>query len=206
MVTGHKTEAVLLDIGGVLLDFDHMKSCRQLAPVCGLAPEEVYKQLFASGLETDFDLGMDSSLFYAEVLARLNISPDKLPFEHFSTVWGAIFAEKPEVTEIVQGLQGSTRLFVLSNTNTIHYSYIEENFAFFQKSFEAQFLSFRLGLRKPDPAIFSSVIDTTGLAPASILYFDDMEEHVEAAKELGIDARLFTSVNIMKAELKSAGL
>ena len=205
LLVEHKVLGVLFDIGGVLLDFDHMKSCTQLAAISGLTPDEVYRRLFKSGLETAFDLGMDSSLFYTEVLTKLNISQEKISIELFSRIWGAIFKERPEVTKIVEELQDSTQLFVLSNTNALHYSYIEEHYPFFS-NFEKQFLSFRLKLRKPDPLIFSSVVDSTGLAPASILYFDDMREHVEAAKEAGINAKLFTSIDAMKTVLRSAGL
>ncbi len=203
-------EAVLFDIGGVLLGFDHMKSCREIAKRMALTPpaltpNEVYERLFASGLETEFDLGLSTDLFYQRAIASLGISTDTLPFDDFVDIWGAIFEEIPEVTQIVAGLKGRARLFILSNTNRVHYSYIVSRFEWF-KEFEARFLSFELGQRKPDRAIFNAVIESTGLAPSSILYFDDISGHVSAAKEAGIEAVLFTTPGAMKAELERAGL
>jgi putative hydrolase of the HAD superfamily len=204
-----KIEGVLFDIGGVLLGFDHMKSCRALAVLSGLEPKEVYKRLFASGLETEFDLGMPSELFYKKALKALEASPktlsqETLPYDRFFEIWGAIFTERVEMRELVAELRGSIRLFILSNTNKAHYSYIEEHFSWF-KGFEC-FLSFELGLRKPDPAIFKAVIDGMGLSPSSILYIDDIEGHVTAAKEAGLEAMLFTTTDALRGVLKEAGL
>lgn len=201
----NKIEGVLFDIGGVLLDFDHMKSCRALGARSGLEPKEVYRRLFKSGLETEFDLGMSSELFYKKALKALGVSPDTISYKAFIEIWGAIFTERVEMRELVAKLRGTTRLFILSNTNAIHYSYIEENFSWF-KEFEASFLSFELGLRKPNPAIFKAVIDGMGLSPSSILYIDDIEGHVTAAKEAGIESMLFTTTEALRTVFKKAGL
>ncbi|MBE9529075.1 MAG: HAD family phosphatase [Proteobacteria bacterium] len=201
-------EGVLFDIGGVLLDFDHMLSCRRIAALAELDYldyKEVYKRLFASGLETEFDLGLPTELFYSRALEALGSSPEAISYEVFIEIWGAIFTERPEMKEIVAELRGNTRRLILSNTNAIHYSYIEEHFSWF-KEFEASFLSFKLGIRKPDPAIFEAVIESTGLTPRSILYIDDIESHVMAAKEAGIEAVLFTTTDALRAVLKEAGL
>jgi putative hydrolase of the HAD superfamily len=50
------------------------------------------------------------------------------------------------------------------------------------------FLSCRLGMLKPDAAIFEAVMDQLGASPAEVLYFDDHPVNVTAARALGIQA------------------
>ena len=85
---------MLFDIGGVLLAFDHMTSCNRLSNLCSLTPAEVYERLFKSGLEREFDLGLDPSVFYSRSLTLLGISPSSLSFSEFQEIWGDIFKRK----------------------------------------------------------------------------------------------------------------
>lgn len=56
--------------------------------------------------------------------------------------------------------------------------------------FDDAFYSYELGLAKPDPAFYATVLDRLGLPAASVLYLDDLPGNVRAARRLGIDARL----------------
>ena len=51
----------------------------------------------------------------------------------------------------------------------------------FRGCFEAFYLSHEIGMRKPDPEIFSFVLENNGLKPGETLFIDDTEEHIESA-------------------------
>ena len=88
----------------------------------------------------------------------------------------------------------------------MHYSFITKSFAYFNDCFEAVFLSYRLKQRKPEPLIFSTIIESTSLPPASILFIDDIPENIGAAKKAGLNTLLYTTTDALVKCLKSVGL
>ncbi len=68
---------------------------------------------------------------------------------------------------------------------------------------DGKFISCEMGLLKTDPNFFKEVIKTLGVLPEEILYLDDSQSKVDAAKKIGIDARLVTSFESMKSELNA---
>jgi glucose-1-phosphatase len=59
--------------------------------------------------------------------------------------------------------------------------------------FEKVYYSCDLGMRKPNPDIFTYVCRENGLNPASTLFIDDSEQHIHGAKEAGLNAVHLTS-------------
>ncbi|MDQ6615033.1 MAG: HAD family phosphatase [Actinomycetota bacterium] len=60
-------------------------------------------------------------------------------------------------------------------------------------AFQPRFFSCDLGAIKPEPAIYRSVIDALGGNPAELVFFDDRDDNVVAAAELGVQAHRFTA-------------
>ncbi|MFQ5465733.1 MAG: HAD family hydrolase [Thermodesulfobacteriota bacterium] len=202
-----RPEGVIFDLGGVILDFDHMVTCRPLAELSGMAPEEVFETVFASGLERLYDKGkITTDEFYAEGLSLLGIPRAELPPERFREAWNRIFTLKADVVDIVRGLRGKTRLFMLSNTNELHWEYAAREHPVLSELFDDIFLSFRLGARKPEPEIFRKVIDAIGIPAKGLFYVDDLAGHVEAARRAGIEGLVFTTPGELAGRLASLGL
>ena len=90
-------------------------------------------------------------------------------------------------------LRGKYMVYLLSNTNSIHWDYVCNN-AFNYRGFrvndyfEETFLSFEMHLAKPDKAIFEKVLHEANLLPEETLFIDDSEANCKAAEELGIHA------------------
>ena len=202
-----RPEGVIFDLGGVILDFDHMLICRPLAELSGMAPEEVFETVFASGLERLYDKGkISTDEFYTEGLSLLGIPRADLPPERFKEVWNGIFTLKDEVVDIIRGLRGKARLFLLSNTNELHWEYAAREYPVLSELFEDVFLSFRLGARKPEPEIFRKVMDSVSIPAERLFYVDDLAGHVEAARGAGIDGLVFTTPEELSGRLASVGL
>jgi putative hydrolase of the HAD superfamily len=85
------------------------------------------------------------------------------------------------------------RIFLLSNTNEIHINefnrYLLETYRLpsLEPFFEKLYLSYEVGLRKPDTQIFEHVLADAALRPESTLFIDDSIQHIQAAAELGIN-------------------
>ena len=120
---------------------------------------------------------------------RLNVSQDKL-----KRAWNSILLDFPkERLRFIQNLSESKkyRLFLLSNTNDLHISWIQQNWGMeqykaFKICFEQFYLSHEINLRKPNNNIYEFVLTSNDLEPKETLFIDDTKENTDAAKALGI--------------------
>jgi glucose-1-phosphatase len=191
--------AITFDLGNVLIRVDHLRFCRNLAALTALSPEEVYAQVFESALEPGYDTGRISSWeFYERVTAHFGVA---LPYSRFCDLWCDLFDPMEGMVEVVHHLASSYPLFLLSNTNALHFDYIKERFELILQPFRAFVLSYQVGSRKPEPAIYQSLIWQTGRPPEEILYLDDKVSFVAGALSQGLAAWQFRSPQELRLEL-----
>ncbi len=196
--------ALAFDLGNVLVQVDHLRFCRGLGELAGQPPQEVYAAVFQSGLEPGYDRGrLSSREFHRRLQARFRLD---LPFPRFRDLWNGIFEPLEDMEEVVARLARRYPLYLLSNTNPLHFRYVRERFASLLKHFRALILSYRVGSRKPEAAIFQALLREAGLPPARILYIEDQEDFVAAARTHGLTAWLFVSPRDFKERLRVAGL
>ena len=191
--------AITFDLGNVLIRVDHLRFCRRLAALAALSPQEVFAQVFGSSLEPGYDTGRISSReFFERVTSHFVVG---LPYGEFCDLWCDIFDPMDGMTELVQHLAARFPLYLLSNTNSLHFDYIQERFAAILQPFRAFILSYQVRSRKPEPAIYHSLIRQVGRPPQEILFLDDKESFVEAARDQGLAAWQFRSPPETRQEL-----
>ncbi len=83
------------------------------------------------------------------------------------------------------------RLFLLSNTNALHIAHIQEMLGAqlyndFLELFEGFYLSYEIGLRKPNTDIFDFLIKENALVANETLFIDDTLEHIVSADKMGL--------------------
>jgi len=194
---------ITFDLGNVLVHVDHQEFCRRLAGLAGVTAAEVFNYVFASDLEPAYDTGsITSQEFYRRIVARFKVSLD---FDQFALWWNSIFCPMPDMAEVVARLARSCPLFLLSNTNELHFDYIRERYPILDH-FSRFVLSYRVGSRKPETGIYRNLIQTSGLLPDHILFIDDKLPFVTAAREHGIHAWQFTSPQELQERLTEHGL
>lgn len=197
---------IIFDLGKVMLDFDHMDSCRELARFSRYSPVEIYEGIFISGLEEEYDKGRISSLdFYREILRRFEIDKANINFEYFKKVWGDIFFEIPSMKRLMEILKKNYQIYLLSNTNEIHFEWACHKFSILEIP-EEYILSYKLGFRKPDKRIFYEAISKAGVNPGNCIYIDDIKEYVEVAKSIGITGIHFSSREKLEEALRELGV
>ncbi|MCF6766486.1 HAD hydrolase-like protein [Thiotrichales bacterium 19S3-7] len=111
-----------------------------------------------------------------------------------------------EVVNYLINLRKSYKLYILSNTNIIHYQYILRSFREkyhidFKYLFDGIFLSFELGLRKPDHRIFEFVFNQVSSSKDSIVYVDDLKLNCEAASNYGVHTYLHKTNTVLDIDL-----
>lgn len=190
---------LLFDLGRVLIDFDHTLGVKKIVNFCTLDEQSIYNLFFDSDITDKYEKGLVSSLgFFEEVKKMLNA---KITYEEFVPIWNKIFSPHLGMLELIESLKDNYSLYLVSNINKLHFEYLQEEFSSYFKFFTYIFLSYELGLRKPDPKIYRYIIDYLKISPQNIIYTDDRIELVDAAVELGIDAFKFVSTDSFKEEL-----
>ena len=112
--------------------------------------------------------------------------------EEILKAWNAVLADFPFYRlEFLQELSKKYRLFLLSNTDSIHINTFEEKsgvsfYKDFYACFEKVYFSFDIGMRKPDPKIYQFVLDENNLTAENTLFIDDKTENTDSAAALGI--------------------
>lgn len=106
--------------------------------------------------------------------------------------WNAVLLDFPlQRLEFLQKLSEKYRLFLLSNTDSIHIENFEKEngtsfYSDFYQCFEKVYFSFEMGMRKPDTEIYSYLMDHHELSAKHTLFVDDKKENTDAALSLGL--------------------
>jgi putative hydrolase of the HAD superfamily len=113
-------------------------------------------------------------------------------FDEILLAWNAILLDFPLYRlEFVQKLSKNYRLFLLSNTDSIHIDTFEQEngvsfYSDFYQCFEKVYFSYEMGMRKPDTEIFNYLIKKYDLSEKRTLFVDDKKENTDAAHSLGL--------------------
>ncbi|OGS01931.1 MAG: hypothetical protein A3G41_08945 [Elusimicrobia bacterium RIFCSPLOWO2_12_FULL_59_9] len=191
-------KAFFFDIGNVLLKFSLHKLALELIRNTSVSLIAVKKFFLDSGLEDRYERGLLSSQeFFDEVKKQLKFRGD---LEAFSKIWGSHFSENKEVVELMLDLKKRSKIYLLSNTNDLHYRFLIRNYDFLSRV-DGAALSFEVGHRKPEREMYRSALNLAGVKAAESVFVDDLPENVEGARKLGIYAIRFTGLEPLKAEL-----
>jgi len=203
-------KVVVFDLGNVILPFDLYPVINTLSTRSSLKDTMLSKEVF----KTYFWTGKGSYLAYETGTISTeeffnNLKREfalEIGFEEFRDVWISIFREDKEVSGIVRELKAKgVRLFVLSNTNEMHYDYIDCAFPVV-RLFDEHILSHQVKTRKPERAIYDEIFKRTDALPGEVLFIDDMEKNVAAAAEMGIRTHHFKGAADLRKFLSAEGL
>jgi putative hydrolase of the HAD superfamily len=197
------------DLGNVLLSFSHERMCRQMAEAGGVSPEVVREALFAESgsrsVQWRFERGdLNALAVYEYFCERVGARPE---MAQLFAAGCDIFDEIPASIALVERLAGAGhRLGIMSNTNTIDWSFVTNRFGFLNRLFEHFVLSFQVRAMKPERAIYEHAVQLAGAPPREVFFADDRQENVAGALAAGLDAVLFTTPQELARELSSRGV
>jgi FMN phosphatase YigB (HAD superfamily) len=203
-LSGPPPRAVIFDIGSVIVRVNLGRALSVVGGGGGHSPLRIWSAIEADPLWIDWQEGkLDPHEWYRHLTREFGTSLD---FEAFCDAWNRVLEPEPIIgDEIFRELGARCRLALLSNTDPIHVAFMEKNFSFMQY-FPVRVYSCRVGMRKPAPEIFRLTLQELGVAAGEALYVDDIEENAQAAVALGMIGLRFTSVAILKDELRRVGL
>ncbi|KPM33690.1 Putative haloacid dehalogenase-like hydrolase [Croceitalea dokdonensis DOKDO 023] len=177
---------IILDFGDIFINLDKTATAREMT-------KYGFKQTTPK-LETLFNTYEKGGISSEEFLETTGALFPKATKQNLTDSWNAILLDFPDYRlEFLEklALENKYRLFLLSNTNDIHIEYVkatmgEEKFNRFKNPFEVFYLSYEMGMRKPDTEIFQFVLRKNKLKASETLFVDDTKENTDSAAALGI--------------------
>jgi putative hydrolase of the HAD superfamily len=195
--------AFLVDLGNVLVRFDHLKTVRRIAEFTGLPPERLAPSLFGD-LEAALDQGdLSPEAFFRAAEDRCSLP--RIPDEVWIPAWRDIFEPVPEALDALRAIPRSTVKILVSNTNSLHWEGVLK-VAPIDQLVDGLALSFRERARKPDSRIFEAALEMARALPREALYADDRSDFIEAARNLGIEGFVVDRPETLRVELASRGV
>ena len=208
-----KLQNIIFDLGNVLLDLD-LKGCKEKFEV--LAKQEIdFKKLFHEKQNAfiDYELGLIEEGAFLQAIVKM-IGQDT-SIEAVRTAWNSMLGNLPLYRlNMLEKLRRQYRLFLLSNTNAMHFDWLEQQVLLpqgwslndFKDLFEKTYLSYKIHLRKPDPAIYQYVLENANIEASHSLFIDDNPHNIAAAKRVGLQTLLHLPQQEITEVLAEKGL
>ena len=191
-------KTIIFDLGGVLVHLDWAKVCASLTRLSDQSYDAVMKEVQNGPIVEASMLGrLTPQEFHRSLCAKISID---LPFDGFIDIWNGLLSADEDMASFVEGLGADHHLVLASNTDATHFAYSREHFSVMQ-AFNQFFLSYEMGLLKPDPAYFHHVLYGLWASPANCIFIDDRPDNVRAARNVGINGLVFESIDKLKLDL-----
>lgn len=193
---------VLFDLGGVLIELGDRARLQEISQIVGT--EEIWHQWLTSPWVRRFEKGQCSATeFSVGVLAEWGVDIAPQRFLEIFRDWP--IGPYPGTTELLAELKRSVSIGCLSNTNAMHWAHQTSLWPMLDM-FDIRFLSFELGLAKPDEAIFHAVDERIPFSRDRVLYLDDVEANADAARSFGFPSVQVRGLEEVEAVLHEVGV
>ncbi|HEX7715383.1 MAG TPA: HAD family phosphatase [Bacillota bacterium] len=198
-------QAIVFDLGNVLLEISFKRVCRYWADITGRDPQELYASFPRDEIFTGFEKGeISPEIFRRHVMTKMGCSMNTMEFDNG---WNAIFVGPvPGIESVLVQLKKRYRLVGLSNTNPIHAAWWQAPYGALVARLERLFVSHEIGTRKPEPRAYEIVLDYLGLRPEEVIFIDDTEENVIASEQLGIKGLVMQTTPKLVRDLRELGI
>jgi epoxide hydrolase-like predicted phosphatase len=178
-----KIEALIFDIGNVIVPFDWQKAAAGLRMSAG--KENALMPVEVRALVHRFEVGEISREEFVSTAARaIGFQEGE---QKFIAIFNGIFSPNLPMERIIQCLSESFPLYLLSNTSDLHLEYLQQSFKVLQLFTDGVY-SFRAKCVKPDRRIFQAAVQQFGVTPERTIYIDDLAANVRVALDLGFNA------------------
>lgn len=182
---------IIFDLGGVILDLDVSKTLSGFSEMTGLTPQEVARIFKASDGFLHYERGEYTDQEFRDYVRKVyNITvPDQMIDQSWNAMLGGIPVAK---LELLKRLKAKYQTFLLSNTNTIHLDFVNNevlpkaNIPPLETFFHKAYYSHLMGKRKPDAEIFLQVLEENNLVASETLFLDDNADNVAGGAAVGL--------------------
>jgi 2-haloacid dehalogenase len=196
--------AIVFDIGNVLIDWDPKYLYRKLMP-----DEASMDRFLAEICHYQWNLEQDRGRLWADAIAeKIAEFPEHEQWiRAYDTRWPEMVSGPIEGSvEILQELKAKAfPLYAITNFSREKWDIATEIYPFLTL-FDGVTVSADVKLLKPDPAIYAHFLKSFSLRAETLLFIDDRRENIEAARDAGFQAVLFTTPEALRQDLRAFGV
>jgi putative hydrolase of the HAD superfamily len=197
-------KAVIFDLGNVLIHYDAVRAAKRFSREAKIPLLKVWVHFFISRVEKAYTRGeITTREFFRHSKKALN---SKISYSKFAKFWNEIFWENRGIRPVLRRLGRHYPIYLISNTNALHFNYVRRRFPQIFRYFKRTFPSHWVGHRKPDPRIYQKVLKAIRLRPEETVFIDDVPRFVRGAKKVGMKGIRFRSIPQLRRELGKLGV
>jgi 2-haloacid dehalogenase len=199
-----KTNAVVFDLGKVLVDFDYAIAARKLLPRSTSGADCLRRLTAESSLFRDYETGLiTTGQFFAAVKMTVGFLGD---LAEFGTYFADIFTPIPAMIGLHEQIAGrGMPTYIFSNTNELAAQHISRSYPFYAR-FTGHVLSYEHLAMKPDPRLYQVLEQLAGFTGPDLIYVDDRPENIETAERRGWQVILHETPEKTLAQFRQAGV
>jgi len=182
---------IIFDLGGVIINLDMDRTARAFAEFTGKSLKEVQDRIATLNIFYKYEVGELNDQEFRNLVREFIGS--EITDQQIDQSWNALLLDIPkERIELIKNLGKQFRIFILSNTNLIHFVEVEKilekhtGVSSLSAMFEKVYLSYEMGMCKPHPGIYQYVLKNADLKASETLFIDDNLNNIEGASQLGI--------------------
>lgn len=181
---------LIFDFGGVIINLDMQRCIRNFKELGFTDVDQYLNNFVQSGIFLQFERGEINAGEFRDKIREL--TPGTLTDEQIDKAWCSFLVDIPsEKMDMLLELRKKFNVFLLSNTNPIHMTYAD---TFFQEHkglpmsayFDKRYLSYQMGMTKPDREIFDALLADAKLTAGECVFFDDGQKNIEEAGKIGM--------------------
>jgi len=182
-------KAIILDLGGVILNINYQKTIR-FENIGIKRASSLYSKQTQNNLFDQIETGAISEKEFLNGIQNLAV---KTTHNEIRKAWNSMILNLPDSrVKSIQKVKPKFKIFLLSNTNSIHIAEFKRKigdleYYKFYNLFEKIYYSHEIGHRKPNKEAFQIILNENNLIANEVLFIDDSYQHIKAAKSLSIN-------------------
>jgi putative hydrolase of the HAD superfamily len=181
---------IVFDLGGVIIDLDITRSIRRFEALGIRNISEILDPYEQRGIFLELERGQMDPPTFCRALSRY--AGKELSMGEVGYAWMGFVVDVPLYKlDYLLELKKTHKVYLLSNTNAFVFDWAQT--AAFSPAglpiayyFDATYVSYKIGITKPDPRIFEYILKDGGMTAAGTLFVDDGERNITVARSLGI--------------------
>lgn len=199
-VSPNNIDAVVFDFGNVLVEIDFHRVFARWAQYAQCPVEQIVERYAHDHHYEKHERGeIDAHEYFTALRESLGVT---ISNEQFLDGWNDIFVgEVPGIRQLIRQYAALFPIYALSNSNESHKSVWLPRYSQLLQPFKKVFISCDIGKRKPETDAYLHVAKAIGTEPDRILFFDDSQQNIEGAQQVGMHAKRIGSITDMKAVL-----
>ena len=181
---------IIFDLGGVIMNIDFKRTENAFAELGFTNFKQYMTQFHITPFFEEYETGKIDEAAFIKGIQQIAGKPITAP--QIVYAWNALLLDFPPARiDLLEKLKLHYRIFLLSNTNELHYNAFQQTLhaitgKTLEDLFEKTYFSHTAHLRKPDAAIYRLVLDENNLNAAETLFIDDTASNFSGAEETGI--------------------